>query len=78
MKQPTATTSARYGCKILTANFWIAKDERGRVNNTDSYAQIKLEDLGLLRFPLIWSKSVTPEQAHAALKIFEATGVTLQ
>ena len=78
MNYPTATTSARYGGRVLTATFWIETDRHGNPDIAKSYAQLKLEDLGEIRFPLIWSQSVTVEQAHAALKIFEATGVTLQ
>ena len=78
MKYPTATTTATYGGRKLTATFWIETDGNGKPELAKSYAQLKLEDMGEIRFPLIWSQSVTPEQAHAALKIFEATGVTLQ
>ena len=78
MNYPTATTSARYGSRVLTATFWIETDRRGNPDIANSYAQLKLEDLGELRFPLIWSRGVTVEQAHAAIEIFEATGVTLQ
>ena len=78
MNYPTATTSARFGSQVLTATFWIETDRHGKPDLTKSYAQIKLEDLGELRFPLIWSQGATVEQAHAALAIFEATGVTLQ
>ena len=78
MNYPTATTAARYGSKVLTANFWIITDKHGNPNLAKSHAQLKLEDMGELRFPLIWSQGATVEQAHAAIEIFEATGVTLQ
>ena len=78
MNYPTATISARYGSRVLTAMFWIETDKRGNPDLANSYAQLKLEDLGEIRFPLIWSQNVTVAQAHAAIEIFEATGVTLQ
>ena len=73
----TAETIAQYGSRILTAQFFVSTDDRGNVDHANSYAQISLTDRAELRFPLIWSTSVTLKEAHAALELFEATGVTL-
>lgn len=78
IEYPSAVVSRQYGCKIMTARYYIKYDERGDVDETISSAQLKLEDLSCTRFPLIWSYSMKPAEATAALKIFESTGITLQ
>ena len=66
MNVPHTEITAYYSGKNLTARYY------------DNYASLTLYDLGTLRFPLVWSRSVTKEQATAALNIFEHTGITLQ
>ena len=52
----------RYGQYILKY------DKRGAV------AQVTMYDLGDIRFPLVWSKTMTVEQGLGALALFEAIG----
>lgn len=37
-------------------------------------AQISLEDISEFRFPLLWSHTVTDDQANAALELFRMIG----
>jgi len=77
-KTPTAIVEHKYGSRIMRGTFYIVTDKHGEVIPECSDAQVALYDLGCLRFPLIWSKLLPIAEAHAALTIFEATGVTLQ
>jgi len=72
---PTAIIERKYGGRILKGTFYIKQDKNG--NQDGSHAQITLYDLSQ-RQPLTWSYPVGVAEAHAALTIFEATGVTLQ
>ena len=36
--------------------------------------QVTVYDLGNLRFPLMWSKTMTAEQAKGAIDLFQAIG----
>ena len=53
---------ARYGGYLMEV------DKRGNVS------QVTVYDLGNLRFPLMWSKTLTNTQADGALKLFQAIG----
>lgn len=77
-EQPTATVTRQYGGGVMTADFFIKYDERGNIDHARSYAWLRLEDLGNTRFPLVWSHTMKPAEARAALEIFESTGITLQ
>lgn len=74
----TTTIEARYGNHILSAHFVIVTDRQGKQIAEKSHAQLTLINLAALHFPLVWSTPATVKQAHAALNIFEKTGVTLQ
>lgn len=37
-------------------------------------AQVTMEDIAALRFPLLWSVPMNDEQANAALDLFKAVG----
>ena len=37
-------------------------------------AQVTMEDISALRFPLLWSVPMNDEQANAALDLFKAIG----
>jgi len=65
-----------YGSKVMTLRP-ISKTVviDGRDTTIISDAQIKLEDLSELRFPLLWSKQFPIKEAHAFLHLFEATGI---
>lgn len=56
------TTENRYGSHVLTIDW------------RDDYAVVKLEDLSQLRFPLLWSKHMTREQAWATRYLFTRIG----
>lgn len=53
---------ARFGC------YEMEVDKRGNVS------QVTVYDLGNIRFPLMWSKTMTNKQAEGALMLFEAIG----
>ena len=40
----------------------------------DNLVQLRMYDLGNLRFPLMWSTGVTREQADGAFMLFNLTG----
>lgn len=56
------TTESRYGSHVMTITWH------------DSYATVKIEDLAQLRFPLLWSKQMSKDQARAARHLFEQIG----
>ena len=76
-EQPTATVLKQYGSRVMTALYYMQHDERGAIDHASSRAILKLEDASNPRFPLLWSINLKPEEATAALDIFEATGITL-
>ena len=41
---------------------------------SDALAQVSVYDVGNIRFPLMWSKTMTTEQARGAVDLFEAVG----
>ena len=41
---------------------------------TDTLVQVKMYDLGAIRFPLVWSTYLTREQAQAAFELFQVIG----
>lgn len=55
-------TENRYGSHIMTIDWH------------DNYATVRVEDLAQLRFPLIWSKQMTKEQAWAVRYMFTRIG----
>ena len=65
-----------YGCKRMTLRpISKAAVIDGRDTTIISDAQIKLEDLSELRFPLLWSRPFPIKEARALLSLFEATGI---
>lgn len=40
----------------------------------NDYAQVTINDLSNIRWPLVWSSGMTYKQANAALEIFKAVG----
>ena len=54
----------RYGSYILTIRYFL--DGKG--------ASVKMEDLAELRFPLLWSETMTVEKANACLDFFKSVG----
>lgn len=71
----------QYGPRILKGDFHIFQDKVGdrvEVNMVKSYSLLSLYDLGYLKYPLIWGGvKLGVDAGHAALRIFEETGVTL-
>lgn len=53
---------ARYGSYLMEV------DKRGNVS------QVTVYDLGNIRFPLMWSKTMSNTQADGAIALFQAVG----
>ena len=47
---------------------------RLKVAYQNGVAQVSMYDLGDLRFPLQWSKTMTKEQARGAIELFKNVG----
>lgn len=58
------TLQRRYGSYIMTVRHLADCDK----------AQVSIEDISLLRFPLLWSRQLSDQQAHAAMALFESIG----
>lgn len=54
----------RYGSYRLTIRYFANSNK----------AQVTMEDVSIFRFPLLWSYTLTDEQANAALNIFKSIG----
>lgn len=66
--------------------YWKGRKERTITEGHGSYrlairyfensnkAQVTMENIAALRFPLLWSATMTDEQANAALDLFKAVG----
>lgn len=59
-----STIERRYGHYIMKLRYMA----------NCNHVQVSIEDISLLRFPLMWSKPMTDEQANAAMTLFEAIG----
>lgn len=53
---------ARYGSYLMEV------DKRGNVS------QVTVYDLGNIRFPLMWSKTMRNDSAEGALRLFQSVG----
>jgi hypothetical protein len=58
------TITERHGSYRLTIRYF----------ENSNKAQATMEDIAALRFPILWSHTLTDEQANAALDIFKAVG----
>jgi len=58
------TISEAHGAYRLTIRYF----------ENSNKAQVTMEDISALHFPLLWSHPMTDEQANAALEIFKAVG----
>lgn len=70
----------------MTTPYWKNRKEKTITEGYGSYrltiryfadsnkAQVTMEDVSLFRFPLLWSHTLTDDQANAALDIFKAVG----
>lgn len=58
------TITERYGSYRLTIRYFEDSNK----------AQVSMENISISRFPLLWSYTMTDEQANAALSIFKSIG----
>ena len=62
--RPETTIERRYGSYVMRIRYFA----------NDPHAQVTIEDISLLRFPLLWSRPMTDQQANGAMKLFDAIG----
>lgn len=62
--RPEKIITEAYGSHRLTIRYFADSNK----------AQATMEDTAALRFPLLWSHTLTDEQANAALTIFKSIG----
>lgn len=60
--------------KILRYGFGGYRLEVRYDGSENDFAQVTMYDLGELRFPMIWSTSMTKEQAVGAIELFKEVG----